>query len=1118
MKILLRRKYLQKLLGIYAKTHLVMKMTTFLLLVTFLQGYATGKAQVVTLSKKNISLEYVFKEINRQTGYDFVYDIQMLKDGRKVNLDVKNEKLETVLQLCFKNQPFSFIMEGNTVVVKQKEIIKQNTVTVVHAAAPPVKGKVKDDAGKPLAGVSVINKNSGKGVSTAADGSFEVDAKKGDVLEFTFVGHAKEIFVVKDADKEIEINLAIAATENAAIVVIGYGKQRKGDITSAVSTVNMGDVAERPVINVGDVIQGKVPGVQIQQPSGKPGNTFTTSVRGLASLTGNTTPVYVVDGFIAENIGAIAPQDIESITVLKDAAAAGIYGASGSTNGVIQITTKKGKKGVPKVAVNMYTGTQTITKKLDLLNSRQLIDLLKDEETNAGRSAAYLNSVNVDSVNNNWQDLIYRKAPMSGVNLSFSGGTEKGSYYLGLGYLDQKGIVITSKYKRYSVTLGLEQEMNNWLSVGTHLSFARDENNDVRDNQSGRFGGFVLSALNTPQFSPVYNQNGDGTYGFSLFSAGLANPLGQIYGVDNHAINNNLLSNVHASVKLPYNIIYRSQLSGILAKVENDVYQDPRFTVAAKNAAGILNYNTGSSFNYVWDNTLTYDQHFYKHAVNLIAGTSTSKTTYNQSYQSGQGFPSYAVRQLSAATTLQQNQTFAQAQSLLSYFAKVNYSYASKYLLSASVRRDGSSRLGTQNQWANFSAFSAGWKVIEENFMKSQKLISDLKLRTSYGATGNLPSSLYSSYSALLPGYNYSYSGSPDVSTGILPSQGSGNPNLRWENTKQFNIGLDVAVLHNRISLAVDYYVKRTKDLIYNVNLPITSGTFVKPDNLPGYVENKGFEFIINANVLEKKQLKWSSSFNMSFNKNLVKLPDNTAPIYTGYIQPINANVAVTKSGESLGSFWGYVAEGVDPQTGNMKYRDLNNDGKITPDADRTVIGNALPEFYYGFTNNFEYKGFALDILIEGTHGGQNFNGTRFETEAMYDLHNQTTGVLKRWKKPGDVTDVPKAIFGDPAPANSVGNATVSSRWIENSSYLRFKSITLSYNLQSKLATAIGLSNIRVYTTLQNFITITKYSGYSPDLNVFGSENNATPALLQGFEHGTYPKAKTITFGINVGL
>ncbi|HEY4289222.1 MAG TPA: TonB-dependent receptor [Puia sp.] len=1093
-----------------------MKLTAFLVLAACLQVSTRVYSQKVSLSLADVSLEKVFKEITRQTGYSFLYTDEVLHSTVNVDIRIRNVSLDIALEHVFRNQPLTWSIVEKTVVVQRK----QNNIP--PPSGTDVRGHVTDSSGKPMAGVTVTLSGSRKASETDADGAFTINVPENAQLHFSFVGY-EAIDLPVDGRTDLNVTLQLTNTSLNDIVLIGYGSQRRKDIVSAISTVSVSDVSVRPVVSAAEVIAGKAPGIQVLLPSGKPGADFTVFVRGIASLTGNTQPLYVIDGVVSYDTHMLDPNTIASISILKDASAAGIYGAAGSSNGVVLITTKKGVRGKTRVVVNAYTGAQEITKKIRLLNSSQLAALLTEEQVNSGNTGFSIPDTLVSANNNNWQDLVYRRAQMTGINAGFSGGGDKGTVYFGLGYTDQDGIAVTSNYKRYSTVLNIEQQISPWLAVGSHVSYNRTGYHDVYDNQRAQYNGFVLSALNTPPFSSIYNTNGDGTYGFSAFSQALPNPLGDIYGTNNYTIGNNLLGTGYAQIRLPFDVTLRSQIGVTLENGYQTVYQDPRLSEAARQLGGIGSYFTSEAFRYIWDNTLTFDRRIKKHSIDVIVGTSASKQQDHSSAQSGYGSPSSSVQVLSAASTYTLNQTYADAWTLESFFGRLNYAYDDKYLLSVSLRRDGSSKLGIRNQWADFPAFSAGWRASQENFLKDLPWLSDFKIRTGWGATGNLPADLYPSYSQLNGGNNYAFNGTTLVA-GTLPSGQAGNPGLLWEETKQFNTGLDLAVLDNRVSFSADYYIKRTHNLILNVPQPQSTGVITKEENMPGYVQNKGFEFLLSADVLKGKGFNWTSSLNMSFNTNVVSLPAGTPPILTGYIQDIGGNAGIVKSGLPLGSFWGYINDGVNPQTGNIRFRDLNKDGRIDPDNDRTFIGSALPRFTFGFSNTFSYHGFDLSVLIDGVHGNKIFDATRMETEDMTDMINQTARVLRRWKKPGDITDIPKAMYGSGSPAGSVPNYSISSRWVESGSFLRFRQMTLAYDLDKKWLAGAAISGLRLYVTLQNMFIITGYKGYSPELNVATTSNvisagtTANLATQQGFDHGTYPQARSITFGLNVSL
>lgn len=1098
------------------KSFLMIKLCLAMMLATCLQVSAKTYGQndhKLTVDFDGLSLVSAFTQISQQTHYRFIYSDDVIPADVRISYKGTDQPLTAVLSAVLQNTDLHFKMMANQVVV----IRKNEDQGSVSNQQTKIEGTVQDQSGAPMSGVSVHISGTTSGTTTDLNGHFQLNAGANDTLEISYVGYQTQQVALQG---RTTVSVTLSPSDNGLnqVVVIGYGSQKKKDITSAISEVNTADIKERPIITVGEAITGKAAGVQVVQPSGKPGRDMSVLVRGVASLTGNTQPLYVIDGVVSYNTHGVDPNSIASISVLKDAAAAGIYGAAGSTNGVVLITTKKGTKGAPKVEASSYYGRQSITKKLDLLNSTQLADLLTEAQNNAGNQNFEISDSLLHANNNNWQDIIYQDAPVFGVNTSFSGGGEKGTYYLGAGYVDQDGIVVSSKYKRYAVNINLEQQMTDWLSAGTHFAYNRTNYSDIPDNQRSNYGGAILSALTTPPFSPIYNPNGDGTYGTSSFSQGWANPLGDIYGADNRTVGNNIVGEGHLEIKLPFGIKYRSQFGVNLENSYQTIYEDPRLTTGAKTQGGVATYNSAEAFRYIWDNTLTYNQHIGSSLIDAVLGTSASKQHNRSTAQSGFGFPSYAIHELSAASDFTVNQTFSDQWTLASYFARVNYSYDDRYLLTGSIRRDGSSRFGNENRWATFPAFSAGWRVSNESFMKEVSFINDLKLRAGWGVTGNLPADFYPSYSQLSIGNNYSYN-SADITAGTVPSTQAGNAGLKWEETKQFDVGLDISVLDNLLSFTADYYNKRTHGLILNVQQPLSTGIASIEENLPGYIQNKGFEFMITGNLAREKAVKWTTSYNMSFNRTEVNLPEGTAPILTGYIQDIGGYAGIVKGGLPLGSFWGYIDDGVNPQTGNIDFRDLNGDDVIDPENDRTFLGSALPKFNFGFSNNLSYKNFDLNILITGVYGNKIFNATRMELESMTELVNQSASVLNRWQKPGDVTDIPKAVYGNGAAPNTVPNYSISSRWVESGSYLKVGQITLAYSLNGKWLDRAGISQIRPYVTLQNMITLTGYKGYSPELNATSNYSGGSNSATQmGFDHGTYPQAKTITFGLNVRL
>ena len=1082
-----------------------MKLSILFILLGLLQAKADVRAQgSITLNMQQTEIAKVLSKIEKKGEFRFLYNYDLPSLKTKVNVNWQNTGIKEGLSKLFANTDLTFRILSNNLIVVMSGKSERQPIRIT--------GTVTGENNEPLSGVSVQVKGSGEGTSTNNKGEYALTVDDTATLVFSYIGFTSKVVPVK-GQNVVDAQLVTSNKALDQVVVVGYGSQRKGDITSAISTISVKDVASRPMISTSEVLAGKAPGVQVFQPSGAPGSDFSVRIRGLASPNG-AEPIYVIDGVVAGDTKSIDPSSIESISVLKDAAAAGIYGAAGSTNGVVLITTKQGSKGKTRTDLNAYTGIQQITKKLSVLDGAQYRSLLQDEYTNAGQTVPTFPSD--FTANNNWQDLVYHTAVQTGANASFSGGSPKGTGQLGLGYLNQDGIVHTSNFKRYSINFKLDQNMNDWLTVGSHVSYNRSYNTTIPEGTSAQHGGSILGALTTPPIVPVKNSAGVYEANFD----GTSNPVDKIYDNKNSTATNNLLGDVHAEIKLPFNLKYRSQFGLSLEQYNFNYFLDPFNNAYGISIQGTATNTTQEVLRYTIDNTLTWNKSFGDHSINAVIGTESINEKYYNNSQSGRGFATSAVPTLNGASSNQTVYSFQTDWSVLSYFGRVNYAFQDKYLFTGSIRADGSSRVGINNKYGYFPAFSGGWRVSKEDFMKNASFIEDLKIRAGWGETGNLPPAMttvypsYYSYSASSP---YTFNGS--VTPGIAPANPLPNPNLKWEAGRQVNIGFDLAVLKGRLSLSADYYNKKTKNLIFLQTLPATSGNSDGQilENLPGYDMNKGFEFALSGNILKTKDFQWTATLNMSFNTNRMSGLDSSQTFYYGGIEygggGTNQYVSVIRNGLPLGAFWGYKAQGVDPATGNMRFADLNHDGVINSDHDRTYLGSGLPKMVYSFVNNFTYKGFGLDLLFDGVSGNKIFDASRVETEGMSTANNALSTVLHRWEKPGDVTDIPKAVFGDPAPANSVPNSSISSRFISSGAFFRLKAATLSYRLTSEGLNHIGVYGVRFYVTAQNLFTITGYKGYNPEVNQAGTSSTAL-----GIDYGTYPQSRIYTLGLNLEL
>jgi TonB-linked SusC/RagA family outer membrane protein len=815
-------------------------------------------------------------------------------------------------------------------------------------------------------------------------------------------------------------------------------------------------------------------------------------VRGSTSVLAGNEPLYVVDGVPTTDIRGLNASDISTMSVLKDAASASIYGAR-AANGVVLITTKRGKANTPVISFNAYSGFSKLRKPIDVLNTSQYRALM-DEILGPGTVDPAI------TTNTNWNKEVFGTGKVQSYQLSFSGGTDKSRYRISGNYLSNDGIVKPAKFDRYSLRVNLDNEVKSWLRFTTNVNVLSSTTKDTPDNLSSGRGGVIMSALNTPPFLTVYKKDGSGQFDPNPFQPSWENPIAYMYGPNQKAVDTRLFGNLAMEVDVIKGLKFKSS-AGIDANIHQyDYYLDPNRTVYGRQQNGIGQADKKNANTFLWENTLNYSGTVKKHNFSVLAGSSIQKNTTNDSYISGSDFPADAsVQTLNAANIITASTTIGQW-SLQSFFGRATYDYDGKYLFTGSFRRDGSSKLA--NHWGTMPSFSAGWRVSSEPFMQNAKFIDDLKIRGGWGRNGNQEGiSNYARYGLI--DYTRRLPTTPVLSGPAASQTTYGNPNLRWETTQQTNVGIDLSILESRVNFTFDAYLKKTSDVLLEVQLPSTLPiTSIQTNG--GAIENKGIELNLST-VNVDRALKWNTNFNISFNRNKVTKLSYTSVYYYGHTYSNNQDVAIVKEGLPLGSFFGYVADGVDTETGNMKFKDLNNDGIINA-ADRKVIGNGQPKFIYGMTNTLSFQNFALSIFLQGSQGNQIYNASRIDLEGMFDHKNQSVKVLNRWTPTNKNTDMPKAV-GD----GSTDNVRNSTRFVENGSYMRVKAITLSYNFKPELLKTIRVNKLSVYATGQNLFTFTKYSGFDPEVSAFG-----TSATEMGIDYGTYPQSRTITFGLNL--
>jgi TonB-dependent starch-binding outer membrane protein SusC len=1013
--------------------------------------------------------------------------------------------------------------------------------TIMESSIIIVKGKVKDAEGNPLPGVYIILKGTERGTVTDIDGAFEFDVPDAEsVLVFSFIGmQQKEIRVGNSTEQVVTLENDSKTLDE--IIVVGYGTQRKSDLTGAVEQIKGDDLKKTMISSLDQGLQGRASGVQVTQNDGQPGATATIRIRGGNSISAGNEPLYVIDGIPIYNdnaaqsggatvgaetnaLASINPSDIESIEILKDASAKAIYGSRGA-NGVILVTTKRGKDGRNSIQFESYYGVQEVRKKLDLLNAFEYANFLNDA-TNAFNATAPANQQRIlpfgqrslDSLQSvpgtSWQDEVFRTAPTSNYQLSMNGGDKKSQYAVSFGYFNQEGIVLNSDFNRYSARINYDRELSSKLKLSTSLTTSLvTSKKSITATDGANNAGVVLLAIDNSPVQPVYNADGT-PRDIDEFGSLFNNPVAQAIYTTNEVFTNRSLLNNSLEFKLNKNFTIKTSIGADLSFTKENFYA-PRNTFRGFNVKGIGVIGNSDNTNILNENTLSYIKKFDKHSINAVTGVTAQQFTRNFTSASAQNFSNDILGHNALNSGAEFNRPVSNftKSTLLSYLARVNYGFDNKYLLTLTTRVDGSSRFGIANRYATFPSASIAWKVLEEDFIKvDKKVLSDLKLRASYGSTGNQEIPLYQSLAAL---GNVGYVLGNNLQNGFSPARIS-NPDLKWETTSEYDLGIELGLFKDRITLNADYYNKFTKDLLLFADVAWNSGFTNALVNL-GELKNSGYELTINTVNLDKK-LRWTSNINYSANRNEVtSLGGQQSFLAGGSSSHLKVNnTHIVKVGEPIGSFYGYIADGIFQSTeeiassaqktalpGDLKYKDLDGNGIINA-VDQTIIGSAQPKFIGGFTNTFTYAGLELTVFLQGSYGNQVMNLNRLE------LENQATGksgVLRdRWTPTNPSKSVPRAVIPSPG-------FIASSRIVEDASFLRARNITLGYKFSNKALSKFQVKRARIYASAQNMFTWTKYSGYDPEVSRFGQNN-----LSQGVDYGGYPLAKTVNVGLSVGF
>ena len=966
----------------------------------------------------------------------------------------------------------------------------------VMAQNVKITGTVVDSSNEPIIGATVtVSDDTNVKAVTNVDGRFTINAAPGSNLHITYIGY-------KTVDMKAADGMRIVMEEESnmlkEVVAIGYGSVQRKDVTTAVSSVSTKDLDTRPIVSAVQGMQGKAAGVTISQANGQPGATPTIRVRGTTSLNGSNDPLYVVDGVPMTDIDYLSADDIVGMQILKDASSAAIYG-SRAANGVVIITTKQGKAGEARISLNAHYALNVVRDNQDPLNAAQYKELM--DEIGLVKLPDGLTD------KTDWKDEVYRTGNVQDYQLSVTNGNDKLRYFISGGYTGENGVIKKSSYERYNIRASVENDIRKWLRVNASVAYSdySYKGTGIISGTGSNRGGVVTSIVNTPTYAPVWDPDNPGQYYNNFYGVNITSPAENIARTENNKSSyNRLIATGKATIKFMEGLNLTSSLSfDRLQGIETE-FLDPIKTTNGRDNYGKGHDGRSISSVWVFDNVLNWKKDFGLHGLDVMAGSSWTASKYSNNYIDGSNYADGLFQTLNAANKISWTGTGSSASewAILSYFARLQYNWNDRYLFTANIRADGSSKLAPGHRWGYFPSFSGAWRISSEPFMKDIEWINDLKLRGGWGQTGNQSGLGDYSYLASYSINRVQWFGE-GFDTNAVPTRTQStlsNPELTWETTSQTDIGLDLTMFNNRLMLYIDWYYKRTSDMLMTITLPAGSAPARTLNYNGGTMVNKGWEITLKS-VNMKGKFSWDTDFNISFNKNKLESLRLTQVYYSAMTTDyVNDYVVRNVPGRPLGSFYGYVAEGVDPETGDMIYKDVNKDGVISA-SDRTYIGDPNPDFTFGLTNNFSWKGFNLNILLQGSVGNDIYNVSRMETEGMYDGKNQSTKVLDRWRVPGQITNVPKAGW----------NIKNSSYFVEDGSYLRVKSVSLSYDVPRKIISKLGINRLQPYFTASNLLTWTSYSGMDPEVNQYG--NNGA---VQGIDWGTYPLNRSFVFGLKL--
>lgn len=1093
----------------------IMRISTFLLMVCVFCSYA-GNAHSqnakVSIRMNNVKLDKILNEIENQTDYLFIYNNQV--DINKItSVKVKNEAVAQVLDRILSGTGINYELEG-THIILTTEAIKD-----LHAQqqAKTVTGTVTDVSGEPIIGANIRIKGTTTGTITDIDGNFSIKAEPQSVIEVSYIGYLTQETVINN-QKSIRFLLKEDTKTLDEVVVIGYGVQKKADLTGSVANINTEKLNTQSNANIGQALQGKIAGVDIVSQGGAPGSGTRIMVRGIGTLN-NASPLYIVDGMYMNSIDHINPNDIASIDVLKDASSAAIYG-SRAANGVIIVTTKEGSntEGKPIIDLSVNLGISTASKFLDMLDAKGWAEVTTIARQAIGKPALDMATDLANKPDNDWQDIMFRPALMQNYNLSVKGGGKYSTYYTGLGYFNQDGIVKGTNYQRYNI-----QSKNDYkrgiFSAGTNLIISFSHDKPLHQELRGGMIGTILQSVPTLE---KYDDTREGGYGGTYGDVvNIPHPLAIIDDniMDRYNENVKIFANLYAQIELFKGLKYKLNLTPDFSFERYKNYLNKYDFGLATNSITQLTERQRRRRNILVENLLTFDRTFGEHKISALAGYTYQDSRFRHIQAYGEGLPQ-GLEEIDAATTNRSNEGNSWRSVLTSILGRVFYSYQNKYLFTATIRRDGSSKFGKNNRYGYFPSFSLGWNVAEEKFMENVHWLDQLKLRGGYGVLGNQEIDNYQYSSTITTGINY-----PDSNGGLLQGafpKNFANPDIKWEETAMTNVGIDFMAFNNRLSLTADYYVKNTKDILLTVPIPISSGGANDPIRNAGKIRNNGFEFNLGWMDQPNPDISYGINLIGSFNKNKVIAMGSESGSIKGGSTNQNITTSETKAGYPIGGYWlistagyfnsqeevdAYAKDGkkIQPaaEPGDIKFVDANNDGVINDD-DRVFQGSPFPDFTFALNGNMRYKNFDLSIGLQGVLGNKIYNATRQTLEDVTKGSNFLASCLDYWTPENKNASHPRLTWDDP----NRNTRAESDRYLENGSYLRLRSVQLGYTFPQTWFKG-AIQHARVYINAENLFTITSYSGYSPDVN-------ADNANYRGFDNFIYPTNRTFMLGLNV--